>query len=235
MNQEKFGKFIKELRKKNNLTQAELADKYGVTYQAVSKWETGKNMPDISLIRQMSKDFNIDISNFLDGTMSNKKHNFKNIIIIILGIIIVILSIIIIFTPKNKTDNYKFKTLSSECSNFTISGSISYDSKKSSIYISNIKYCGGNDNTKYKSIECILYEQHDNIDKRIDSYKYNENNLITLENFLHDVTFTIDNYSRACKEFKSNELYLLINASDKDNKITSYKIPLQINDSCSKY
>lgn len=41
MDQEKFGKFIKEIRAKNNLTQKQLADKYHVTYQAVSKWENG--------------------------------------------------------------------------------------------------------------------------------------------------------------------------------------------------
>ena len=52
MNSEKIGKFIKEIRKKNNLTQKELADKYGVTYQAVSKWENGINLPDISLIKR---------------------------------------------------------------------------------------------------------------------------------------------------------------------------------------
>ena len=65
MNPEKVGKFIKELRKKNNLTQKDLADKYGVTYQAVSKWENGINLPEISLIRQMSKDFNISVENIL--------------------------------------------------------------------------------------------------------------------------------------------------------------------------
>ena len=41
MDQEKIGKLIKVIRKKNNLTQAEFAEKYGVTYQAVSKWENG--------------------------------------------------------------------------------------------------------------------------------------------------------------------------------------------------
>ena len=62
MNQEKIGKLIKEIRIKHNLTQAELAKKYGVTYQAVSKWENGKNIPDISLLKKMSTDFNIDIN-----------------------------------------------------------------------------------------------------------------------------------------------------------------------------
>lgn len=41
MDQEKIGKLIKEIRKKHHLTQNALATKYGVTYQAVSKWENG--------------------------------------------------------------------------------------------------------------------------------------------------------------------------------------------------
>ena len=65
MDQEKFGKLIKEIRKKNNLTQKQFADKYNVTYQAVSKWENGLNMPDTSLIRQISKDFNISLDELL--------------------------------------------------------------------------------------------------------------------------------------------------------------------------
>ena len=57
MNQEKIGNLIKEIRKKNNLTQAEFAERYGVTYQTVSKWENGKNIPDIMLLKQISEDF----------------------------------------------------------------------------------------------------------------------------------------------------------------------------------
>lgn len=41
MDQKKFGKLIKEIRKTNNLTQKQFVDKYNVTYQAVSKWENG--------------------------------------------------------------------------------------------------------------------------------------------------------------------------------------------------
>ena len=67
MEQEKIGKFIKKIRKENNLTQKDLADKYGVTYQAVSKWETGKNIPDISLLKEISKDFNVNIEDLLEG------------------------------------------------------------------------------------------------------------------------------------------------------------------------
>ena len=45
MEQEKVSNFIKKIRKDNNLTQKDLAEKYGVTYQAVSKWENGLSFP----------------------------------------------------------------------------------------------------------------------------------------------------------------------------------------------
>ena len=50
-----IGQKIKELRKKNDLTQEKLADYLGVSYQAVSKWETGVNTPDLSLIGPLTK------------------------------------------------------------------------------------------------------------------------------------------------------------------------------------
>lgn len=66
MNQEKFGKLIKDIRKKNKLTQKQLADKYNVTYQAVSKWKNGLNMPDTALMLEISKDFGISLEGLLD-------------------------------------------------------------------------------------------------------------------------------------------------------------------------
>ena len=48
MNQEKIGKFILKLRKEKNMSQLDLADKIGVTDRAISKWENGKGLPDIS-------------------------------------------------------------------------------------------------------------------------------------------------------------------------------------------
>ena len=116
LNPEKVGKFIKKLRKDNNLTQQKLADKYGVTYQAVSKWENGINLPDVTLIRQMSKDFNISIEDILDGNLITKKKNRNKNILIGSILLIVIIALIIgtIIIVKNINDNktFKFKTLS---------------------------------------------------------------------------------------------------------------------------
>ena len=73
----KVGNFIRELRKKNNLTQKLFGEKYGVTYQAVSKWERGINIPDIALLQQISKDFDVSIEDILDGEIKEKKEKKK--------------------------------------------------------------------------------------------------------------------------------------------------------------
>ncbi|MCX4255214.1 MAG: helix-turn-helix transcriptional regulator [Bacilli bacterium] len=59
MNQEKIGKFILKLRKEKNMSQLDLADKIGVTDRAISKWENGKGLPDISLMQPLCKELNI--------------------------------------------------------------------------------------------------------------------------------------------------------------------------------
>ena len=55
MNQEKIGKFICKRRKLKKMTQAELGEKLGISDKSVSKWETGKWMPDLSLIPELCK------------------------------------------------------------------------------------------------------------------------------------------------------------------------------------
>ena len=232
MNQERIGKFIKNLRKKNNLTQKELAAKYNVTYQAVSKWENGKNMPDVSLLKQISKDFNVSLEELFDGEIKRKKSNLKYIII---SVICLVIMLFFIFLMANRNDgDFSFKTISSTCDAFNISGSIAYNDKKSAIYVTNIKYCGGDDTKEYEKIECVLYESHGDIEKKISSYEYNNGKKIKLEKFLEDVTFTVDDYKKTCVDYSENELYLLINAIDDSKNITTYKVPLETKSICAK-
>lgn len=228
MNQEEFGKIIKKIRKDNNLTQQQLANKYNVTYQAVSKWENGKNMPDTVIIKQIASDFNIDLNDLLDGKINRKKKNIIIYIIIFLMLILGIISLII--NSKNK--DFEFKTLGSNCKNFNISGSISYNKNKTAIYISNVNYCGGDDKKTYKEIECTLYEKHNDIQKKISSCNNKNNKNIKLEEYLKNITITVDNYSRTCKEYNENDLYLEINAKNENDEIITYKIPLKMSNQC---
>lgn len=229
MNQEKIGSLIKKIRKENNLTQQDFAKKYGVTYQAVSKWENGKNIPDIALLKEICSDYNIDINELLDNNYKVKK---KNIPLLILIGILVITFITIFLLITNKNESFHFKTLSSSCNNFTIKGTLAYNNNQSSIYISNIDYCGGDDKIKYKKIECILYEKEkDNVTKLIKKNTSKEDN-ITIEEYLKDFTFKINNYDRLCKTYSKNSLCLTIKATNNNDKVTTYDIPLTINDDC---
>lgn len=67
MNQYVTGTVIKELREKNNMTQAELAKMLCVSDKTVSKWETGKGYPDISLLEPISQAFKISVTELISG------------------------------------------------------------------------------------------------------------------------------------------------------------------------
>ncbi|MCH5190758.1 MAG: helix-turn-helix domain-containing protein [Oscillospiraceae bacterium] len=84
MDQVKIGKFIAECRKKNGLTQMQLAEKLNITDRAVSKWETGKAMPDTSIMLTLCNILNISVNDLLSGevvSMDNyNKQMEKNLI-----------------------------------------------------------------------------------------------------------------------------------------------------------
>ena len=79
MNQIKIGEFISSQRRKNNLTQAALADKLGITDRAVSKWERGKGLPDASLMLDLCEILGITVNELLNGEkISMENNNQKN-------------------------------------------------------------------------------------------------------------------------------------------------------------
>ena len=73
MNQVKIGKFIAECRKNKKLTQAELAEKLNITDRAISKWETGKGMPDSSIMLNLCDELGINVNELLSGEMIEMK------------------------------------------------------------------------------------------------------------------------------------------------------------------
>ncbi|MBR4282502.1 MAG: helix-turn-helix domain-containing protein [Clostridia bacterium] len=74
------GATIKSLREKKGLTQAELADILGVSSKAVSKWETAKGFPDISLIEPISKALSVSVMELLSGNTVVNKNTSSNIL-----------------------------------------------------------------------------------------------------------------------------------------------------------
>ena len=75
MNQKITGKFIAQKRKEKNLTQEQLAEKIGMSNKTVSKWETGKCMPDYSVIKSLCREVEITVAEVMDGQNSEQKND----------------------------------------------------------------------------------------------------------------------------------------------------------------
>lgn len=224
---EQIGSIIKDIRKKNNLTQNEFASILGVTFQAVSKWENDKSIPDITILKDISNKFNVDLNYLISGKKVNinKKSFFKKNMIIITAIIFIIISVcVFLFFHKH---NYEFKTLNGETKDIKVTGSITYDESKSSIYL-NVDY-NADDNQKYSYIKCTLYEKHQDILNVISEKEYLEKTPVSLKEYLKMISFVIDNYSPSCKYYKDSNLYLEISTKIDEEKSVTYKVPIKFN------
>jgi transcriptional regulator with XRE-family HTH domain len=73
MNQIATGKFIYQKRKEKNLTQEQLAEKIGVSNKTVSKWETGKCMPDYAVVKNLCKELEITVAELMDGEAAEER------------------------------------------------------------------------------------------------------------------------------------------------------------------
>ena len=81
MDQVKIGKFIADCRRKANYTQMQLAEKLGITDRAISKWETGKSLPDSSIMLELCGMLGITVNDLLSGevvTMDNYNKKLEN-------------------------------------------------------------------------------------------------------------------------------------------------------------
>ena len=75
MDQIKIGAFLKTLRKEKNLTQEQAAEQLGVSNRTVSRWETGTNMPDISLLQVIAELYGVSIPELIEGERKSEEMN----------------------------------------------------------------------------------------------------------------------------------------------------------------
>ena len=131
MNQVKIGKFIAHCRKEKNMTQAELAEKLNITDRAISKWETGKGMPDSSIMLELCDELDISVNELLSGEMirmdnynkvaeenfikfqKEKEDSDKRLLFteIIIGSIVTISFLLMIFLSIFAIENIVWKTI----------------------------------------------------------------------------------------------------------------------------
>lgn len=148
MNQENIGKYIQEKRKKEKLTQKQLAEKINVSEKTISKWECGKGLPEVSLMQPLCKELKISVNELLNGKddqekkddqgyinyikYNNKKKITKFITTIIILTIIFILGVFFI-NNYGKTTVYK---LYGESNNFTYLDGLLIKSNDKNILVS---------------------------------------------------------------------------------------------------
>ena len=131
MDQVKIGKFIAHCRKEKNMTQAELAEKLNITDRAISKWETGKGMPDSSIMLELCDELDISVNELLSGEMirmdnynkiaeenfikfqKEKEDSDKRLLFteIIIGSIVTISFLLMIFLSIFAIENIVWKTI----------------------------------------------------------------------------------------------------------------------------
>ena len=242
MDNEKIGKFITKLRKAKNLTQQQLGDLVGVGGKSVSKWERGLNMPDISIINQVSKVLGITSDELLKGEFSKnsineeyrKKRNQRRyrLFLILLLILTVVITTLLVFKFRNVTHKY---WISSADDSFSVEGSIEFDKEGYSLNISKI-YCKL-DECKVNNINYIKYYLLFG-DKLI--YKNEtDSDVITnvsIDNYMADkviyisdrFTNNILSYSDIEKEISN--MIMSIETNDINDNFYDYKFNLKITD-----
>ncbi len=75
MDQQKVGSFLKELRREKGLTQEQLAEEFHTTNRSVSRWENGRNLPDISLLVELADFYDVDVRELIDGERKSEMMN----------------------------------------------------------------------------------------------------------------------------------------------------------------
>lgn len=172
----KLGKYIEDLRKQKKLTQKQLAEQLGLSNTAISKWECGYNLPDISMFDPLSNVLDADIMVLLslysnaekNGDFSNKS-NKKKIILLICSIILLILNLIIIPTSlfiksskdkKIQPNEVKAYEIISEDDFINIKGLIVFNDEDNLVMLNNLKYQDDNKGTPkeiyVKSLKIVL-------------------------------------------------------------------------------
>lgn len=113
---ERFGQFIKDMRKRYHMTQKDLAEKLNISDKAVSKWEVGDSYPDISLLIPLSEAFNITVDELLSCKLNlqeqkneiTKKLTLFNIAANLILIITLLFFILISIIKTNESSSLVF-------------------------------------------------------------------------------------------------------------------------------
>ncbi len=237
MDQQKIGEFILQLRKKHKLTQQELADRLNVTSQAVSKWENGRGIPDIELLKKISEVFAVDINTILTGEIPKKKN--RMLLLISSYSILAVIAVLIVLSIVNKNESYSLSPITTGSELFQIDGVAAYQEDKKSIHITSLEVTSETTD-KYVMKECSLYEKEKETTVKVTDCNemkvyenYQEKNASTLDDLLENTEFHKTNYISICEDLEKANLFIVLKMFDENNKVINYEIPLNFNYTCA--
>lgn len=227
MDNKKIGKLIASLRKELNLTQQELGDKVGVGFRAVSKWERGQTLPDITIINELSKILGITSDELLSGEIDktkrvkNQKKLPKKIRVMILTITIAILMLFaFLIYHNNKT--YVYNLISKDNATIAITGQVTFQNNKISLVVHKLRFVEDHD-LKNKIIKNYEYQISSN-GTFIYGFGYSPNGDIlekgrTIQEFTEQFEIKYSGDSDLTrKEIIDNDLNITLKLIDEDGK-----------------
>ena len=233
MDNKKIGKLIADLRKKNGLTQQELGDKVGVGFRAVSKWERGITLPDISIINELSDILGISSNELLAGKVTNEiktKPKISKKLKIVLSIFISIIAIFLLTLIYNYNKTYTYE-LSSANNDSYIEGQVIIHKENIKITINKINFIDKSLlNTEIENYEYRLMSD----ETLIIGYGNNElntklENIKTIKDFTESFNVNYDGILPfQNQEFINNNLIFNITFEDKNRETINKTIELKI-------
>lgn len=204
MDLNKVGSFIASLRKEKGLTQVELGILLNVNDKTVSRWETGKNAPDISMLNDLSEKLDISVKELLNGERNLEKdiniealkyynnRGKKRILISAIIAILIILLISILLFSINKYNQYKVFKVYSSNSNLNLEGIVVLNPHRNIIVLRNIEYSDYNEGTTDEISSKSYYVKLLSNDKIIKNEIYNFDKEMSLRDFLATYTLYVD-------------------------------------------
>ncbi len=247
MNIEKVGKYISELRKKEGLTQEELAEKIGVNSKTISKWETGINIPDTVCLFELSKVFNVSVQDILNGerikdssTDDSKTfinginfyyNSFKRKYILILcGIVLFICVIFSLFYTISNYNKIQLYDIKSENEEYSLEGYLVINHDESIFILNNISNESEMIGTDLEQVikEYSICIKNDKSNETIYSIEETLENYSRISEVLNNIkiSFSIDN-SETLNENK-NSFYLLIQYTNKNDERIESIVNIQL-------
>lgn len=240
MDLNKVGSFIASLRKEKGLTQVELGILLNVNDKTVSRWETGKNAPDISMLNDLSEKLDVSVKELLNGERNLEKdiniealkyynnRGKKRILISAIMAILIILLISILFFSINKYNQYKVFKVYFSNSNLNLEGIVVLNPHRNIIVLRNIEYSDYNEGTTDEISSKSYYVKLLSNDKIIKNEIYNFDKEMSLRDFLETYTLYVDESLKNSEDLISLENLRLEIEYQKNDKFQDISFGLNL-------